>query len=537
MPSLRRLLAVVLIPFALAPAAADDAKPAKQPDRLVVRAKLPVPPAAPAAAVAPGAAAPAPKTPDPPVVTVTTDEKPARVLPAAVTVGTDGVVEAVVSAQGLGVSGYVQIEPATAGRGLVLAFRDELRGEVDLGAIAFGDQCPVLAAGRVETAQKAPVVGAAVNVQFQTSAWQTLEFKDLAATTDAAGAFTIRADVRNRRGVMFAKTDGRWKTTNPASLLKPTKDVRLVAAATTEVLGTVAVPEGLDLADLVVVVSGAAGSLKTAVVDGAQPSRSADAEWAAFPARSKFVVTGLVAGRYDLRLRFRDAAKALVELPDVDVGEATSQLPPLTLDVPVRRVRVRVAGEDGAVPAGAKLYAREKGDRGKFREVTLAADGTARVATLSDEVSLAAHAPGTSWAFASASGEDASLRVEPLPGTPIRVMLPLDALRGDGEVDVAITLAWRAEPDVLRGALASRRDPTDPRESEIVELPFPVQDPPEGRVALPGWYELSLRVRRGAHTLTRPLQAVRVQGEALHVVQLEMTAEELNEIVRSMDGH
>ncbi len=536
MSTLRLLAFAALIAFALAPAPADDSKPAPAPDRLVIRAKLPVPPTPPVTAATAGTPA-APPRPEAPSVTVDTDEATPRSLTAAVTVGDGGAVEAVVSAANLGVSGRIMVRPAGGARGFVLAFRDDLRGEVDLGTIAFGDQCPALVTGRVETPQKKPVAGATVNVRFQISAWATLKVSDTAATTGADGAFTIRADVRDRRGVMFVETEGRWRTVVPMSLLKPAKDVRLVAAATTEVTGRIEVPEGLDLMDLVVVVSGAPLSFNSARTNsGNFTKHSGDSDWMSFPAYSPFVLTGLAPGRYDLRLKFRDATRALADLPDVDVTEATADLPPLKVDVPVRRVGVRVVGSDGAALAGATVWVREKGDRGKFRAVRAGADGVARVAFVGDEASLAAHAPGTSWAFADAKGADVSLSVERLRGTPVRMILPDKALRGGGAVEVAVTLTWRADPEIIRSAVASARDATDPRETEVVELPFPLQDPPEGLVTLPGWYEVGFRVRRGDRSVSRALESVRIAGDELRVIALEMSAEQINEVVRSMSG-
>jgi hypothetical protein len=198
---------------------------------------------------------------------------------------------------------------------------------------------------------------------------------------------------------------------------------------------------------------------------------------------------------------------------------------------------VRVAGTDGAPVAGALLVARNQGDRGKFRGVELAADGTATVAYVGDEVSLAAHAPGTNYATATGTptADELKLDLAPLPPTPVRVDVPNGAPRGGAEIEVAVVLKWRAPPETLRGAVASVRDETDPREAEEVVLAFPAQGPATATVPLAGWYEIGLRVRKERNTSTRMLETIRIQGAGLVVVPLTMEAREIAEIVRSFE--
>ena len=434
--------------------------------------------------------------------------------------------------------GHVEVFLPTQGavrsgqEGALVLFRDPLAGEVDLGEVALGEHAPILVAGRVLSADGAPAAGADVEVHcvFQ-GRRRRMVLARFTATSGVDGEFSVQGDVRGADALEVVAAAGSMST-GPVRCAGGDGDLRLRLSAKGSIGGTIDVPQGLPLDALEVVVPGAGAADSAVRGTGGRFTLTRDPERLVFPARSPFEITGLPRGRYDVEVRFRNSAEPLARHAGVEIAAQTTQLPPLRVTRPVRRVSIEVLGPLGSAMPGARAWLRTKGDAGGFREVTLDAAGTASCAWVGQKLEVAAHAPEMCYAFDITAGNEITLVLEPSVGTPVRIDLPPGGPPlGDG-AEIAIVLAWRAPPDAPPPG-QGRLSGDDPREAAQFKVPWPASGPATATLDEPGWYAVGVSVRHGQTTTTTFAEPSLVDGSGEAVRRtLGLTADDVRRLVR-----
>jgi hypothetical protein len=447
-------------------------------------------------------------------------------VPAKATVSGD-VLEVVIPPFGVDREGAVwivaRVDEINSG---MLAFVKSFHGEIDLGEMAVGKAAPVLVAGKVLTRGRKPAAEAWTCIVTLGVGNEAIAFPDFGVATDAAGAFSIPGYVWPPDKYVCVGTIGEWFMPAPIAFVRGATTVELVATNTVDVRGEVSLPSDGTWEDLVVGVYPIKGSIpESTTVVGAKDARRVQGgvEFAASPS---YELKGLPPGDYALRLSIPGLSKPLAsERASLDVAFDVAKLPRLVALTAVRRAQVRVVAADGRALPGARLWARETGTRGSFREVTLAADGAAKVPFVGAAVELVACAPATDFATTTArNGAEATLTPPAAKTTQVTVKLPDDAPRASGDLRLELRIAWRAPVDAAERAVDVRYDDKDARKLDDVRVEFPATGAAVATIPRPGWYLLSLRAGSGDAALERPVGPLRVEGAGPRVVTLPVSA-------------
>lgn len=443
--------------------------------------------------------------------------------------------QVVVPARGFDASGSVWIVgcvgDACSG---TLVFVKSFRGETDLGEIAMGKTAPVLVAGRVLTRARKPAADAWTCVVVAGPGGEPIAFSDFGVSTDVEGAFVIHGDVRPSDKALLVGTVGEWFMPRPATFSRGATTVELVATDTVDARGEASLPSGGAWDELVVGVQPVKGSIGAATVVGATDVRRVG-RGIEFPAGPSYEVKGLAPGDYELRLALRGSAAPLARArASLDAAFDAAKLPPLTASAAVRRARVRVVAADGRVLGGARLWAREAGARGVFREVSMGKEGAASVPFADDAVELVACAPGTDYASTTAQkGAEATLTPPPAKTTQLTVNVPDDAPRASGGVRLGLRIEWRAPVDAPANSVDVRRDDKDARKLDDVRIDVPAKGGAVVTIPRPGWYLVSLVAAGGDAVAERAVGPLRVADTGPLLVSLPVPAEDVRKFLES----
>jgi hypothetical protein len=456
-------------------------------------------------------------------------------LPATATVSGDAL-EVVVPAAGFEGSGSVwivsRVGEVNSG---TLVFVKSFHDEIDLGDMALGKAAPVLVAGKVLTRGRKPVAEAWTCIVVLAAGGEPIAFPDFGVATDAAGAFAIPGYVWPSDKYVCVGTIGDWFMPAPVGFARGATTVELVATNTVDVRGEVSLPSDGTWDDLVVGVYPVKGSIPEAMVVGATDVKRAQGG-VEFPASPSYEMKGLPPGDYVLRLSIRGVSKPVAsERASLAAGFDVAKLPRLVALASVRRAHVRVLAADGRVLPGARLWAREAGARGAFREVSLAADGAANVPFVGAAVELVSCAPATDFATTTAqNGAKATLTLPAAKTTQVTVKLPDDAPRASGDLRLELRVAWRAPVDAAERAVDVRYDDKDARKLDDVRVEFPPTGAAVATIPRPGWYLLSLRAGSGDAALERPVGPLRVDGAGPLVVTLPVSAGDVGKLLEAV---
>jgi hypothetical protein len=415
-----------------------------------------------------------------------------------------GVLETVVTAPTLSGPGYFHLSfRGHPERGSAFVFFEDMRGELDLGELALGASARVLAAGRVVTADGKPAYGAHVFVTCRASEQRSFKFDELSATTDASGAFSVCGIVRGGDALTLelGVEDG-WTADKAVPFTAGAADVKIVATRTSGVHGTVVVPGGLPLSDLVVMLRGPPDGVAAAELDPVPATYKHGKENLEFPAVRRFAITGLRPGTYELRLKFAGSSTYLARVTDVQLDETSQDLPPLEVKDAIEHAKARIVAAGGTAIAGAELWARNEGDRGKFRRIELGADASADVAFVGEAVTLAARAEGTDFVIVRQSAPEATLTLPEPASSTVTIEIADDERAKAVKAGASVVLDWQADASVEEGQLAWSRDDTDPRNGVSVEVAIPASGPVTAKVTVAGWYRMGTRRRQGTTTTT-----------------------------------
>jgi hypothetical protein len=420
---------------------------------------------------------------------------------------TDGVLVAELSGVAADRPGFLQIWDASAEPGgTLLVFRDSFRGKIELGEIAIGSSAPILVSGRVVGPDGKAAYGAKVSVMCRLPSGNARGFADHSATTDALGAFAIRGEVRGEGIAFELRAEGRWQTENAVRFSAGAKDVKLVAQQTSGVHGSVVVPGGLSLSDLVVVMKGPAhGTDSVRFDDGGFISCGGTNDRLEFPARAFFGVVGLLPGTYDVRLKFAGSSRYLARIPEAVVDDTSSDLPPLKVTDTIGHVKAHVVLPAGVAAEGTTLWARNGGDRGKFRKVALDAKTAADVAFAGDDVTLWACGAGTDWVSATTAGPEVSLTIPAAAPVAVGIDLPDGAKRADPQFELLVALQWYGDASLAKAQVEALRDDADPRAGIEIELPLLATGPATGKALVAGWYRVAFTAKQPNFKTSRPL--------------------------------
>ncbi len=443
--------------------------------------------------------------------------------------------------QGLGESGgWVELNPpysaARSAPGPLLLFRDPLAGDVDLGEVHLGESAPVLVAGRVLDGAGDPVDSADVQVRVVRPAAAAVAPRVLSVATDADGRFTMRGEVRGDVRLEVHATHGELAS-GALALPQRTPAVDLVLSETSLVHGTLALPDGVDVADLDMAIRRPLVGREAVWVRGVRLGRrSRQEELLVVPANSPFVVGALVPGHYAFELRFAGSELPLARR-ETDVRGATSELPPLEV-TDLREVEIRLRGPGDVLPRGGRVWVRTKGDAGSFRSRLVGADRRARFAVSGKATEVVARAEGMAFAEVVTPSAEVELRLVPAVSTPVRIELPAGFVRAtpkDAEsgVERAVVLRWIGAPELLRGDVEGVRSAdVDPRGNERLEVAIPAAGPAIASLEVPGWYFVGYQVvmrRAFMRTSTNVGAPLLVDGSGSPVAQsIGISVEDLN---------
>ena len=463
-------------------------------------------------------------------------------LPSKSTFDGDGALECVVTLPKPARPGRVDISFASRSQSgpqfesaHLFVFSDLLTGRLDLGEVELGEDAKPLVAGRVVNADGDPEYGAHVFVTCRPSSAQSFRFSELTATSDDTGAFSVRGVVRGGPGLKLELgLDEGATTEKPVPFTAGATDVKVVALPRASLRGTLELPEGLPFDDLVVVVKGPPGGTDGVAMPGTPRfSRGGTIDRLEFPARPSFRIDGLLPGTYDVRVRFREASRPLLRLPEVVIDTATPELPPLVVTTTPRRAMVHVVRADGSPASSATVWLRDKGDLGRYRGSRVDATGTKQIVFVADEASLAVREPETDFTLGTCEAGEVTLKLAAPASTPLTIQWPEGAPRTMEGGHLEVALSWRAPLHAPRNAVASFWDETDPRASEVIEVSVPEEGPVPATITVPGWYQVMLRIRRSNGWSGRTLDNVQVKGAAPITAPLGMTADEIAEMISS----
>lgn len=455
-------------------------------------------------------------------------------LTATVAVSDDAL-QVVVPAHGFDSSGAVwivgRVGDACSG---TLVFVKSFHDEIDLGDMPIGQAAPVLVAGKVLSRGRKPAAEAWTCIVVRRVGGEPVAFPDFGVAADGAGAFAIHGDVRPPEKPLYVGTIGDWFMPAPVGFARGATTVELVATNTVDVRGEVSLPSDSAWDGVIVGVYPARGSISGATVVGAKDVRRASGGLE-FPAAPSYEITGLAPGDYVVQLSLRGASAALAsERASLDAGFDVAKLPRLVALATVRRAHVRVLASDGHVLAGARLWARETGARGPFREVSLAADGAANVPFVGAAVELVACAPGTDFATKTAQRDaEAVLTPPPAKTTQVTVKFPDDAPRGSSDLRLALRFEWRARADAPEKSFDLRRDDKDARNLDDVRVEVPATGAAVATIPRPGWYLASLVAGGGDAAVERPVGPIRVDGSGPLVVALPVSAADVAKLLEA----
>jgi hypothetical protein len=196
----------------------------------------------------------------------------------------------------------------------------------------------------------------------------------------------------------------------------------------------------------------------------------------------------------------------------------------------IRHVGVSVVLPEGADLETLKLWARNGGDGGKYREVKVGADGVADVAWTGDGVSLAACASGSGLALLETSARDVTLTLPPPLRAPVTIRLPAELSQRARESGASIELLWCGPGEPGEG------DPENlvPRNGLVLAAPLPK----EGlaitlTAAVRGWYQVRFVAGRNGATYANGDNVVLVAGKQPVSIGLDMSAAEIDD---ALDG-